>query len=674
MAPSCKSATTIAACGLLLLCVSFLAELVHGRQVPALYVLGDSQADVGNNNYLVTPARANFPHNGVDYPDQQATGRFSNGKNFVDYLGTPPPYHSISDSAAERDSTFLKGVNFASGGAGGLCFSFDNQIELDYLNMYSELVRKLGQAQAMDHLSKSIFAVAIGGNDIILRSLPPGAPTVTVELPAVELQLQVLTPQQFVELMVQTLERQLQRLYELGMRRLFLVGAAPIGCLPVMREVNLLTKECHAVANDMSVRYNTAVASLLAGMSSRHGDFRYSFFDSYTALMQLIDDPRPNGYAEVKAACCGLGENKAMYRCGRVSSVCPDRTDHIFWDLVHPTEVTSRKLTGVAFAGSAPLVSPRNVQGGLVPALYVLGDSQADFGNNNYLVTPARANFPHNGVNYPGHLATGRFSNGYNFVDFLAGSLGVATPPAYRSICDATGSSSRFLNGVNFASGGAGRDYSNVYSALAQLLGQAQASTHLANSIFAVAIGGNDIIDRVLLAGPFNVSSGQQFVDSLAQSLKRQLQVFFVGAPPLGCCPILRRRSLAGEDMGCHVEANSLSAMYNAAVASLLRDVSAQHPDFQYSFFDTSTALLPYIHEPQANGFAETKAACCGLGDGNAMFGCTPASSLCANRTGYVFWDLVHPTEATAQKLTRFAFDGSAPLVSPVNVRQLCAS
>lgn len=89
----------------------------------------------------------------------------------------------------------------------GLCFSFDHQIELDFLNVYTELVRKLGQAEAMSHLSKSIFTVAIGGNDIILRSLPP---TVTFELPAVELQLQVLPPQGFVELMAQTLERQLQ--------------------------------------------------------------------------------------------------------------------------------------------------------------------------------------------------------------------------------------------------------------------------------------------------------------------------------------------------------------------------------------------------------------------------------------------------------------------------------
>lgn len=68
------------------------------------------------------------------------------------------------------------------------------------------------------------------------------------------------------------------------------------------------------------------------------------------------------GYAQVKAACCGLGDNGAMYRCGRVSTVCPNRTNHMFWDLVHPTETTSRKLTGIAFDGSPPLVSPINVR------------------------------------------------------------------------------------------------------------------------------------------------------------------------------------------------------------------------------------------------------------------------------------------------------------------------
>jgi len=68
------------------------------------------------------------------------------------------------------------------------------------------------------------------------------------------------------------------------------------------------------------------------------------------------------------------------------------------------------------------------------------------------------------------------------------------------------------------------RDYNSVYAALSQQLDKAQASIHLAESMFAIAIGGNDIIDRVLLdpAGPLNST---QFIDLMAQSLKRQLQV-----------------------------------------------------------------------------------------------------------------------------------------------------
>jgi hypothetical protein len=58
-------------------------------KVPAIYVFGDSTADVGNNNYLPGSAvpRANFPHNGVDFPTARPTGRFSNGYNGVDFLG-----------------------------------------------------------------------------------------------------------------------------------------------------------------------------------------------------------------------------------------------------------------------------------------------------------------------------------------------------------------------------------------------------------------------------------------------------------------------------------------------------------------------------------------------------------------------------------------------------------
>lgn len=62
-------------------------NLVMGRkQVPCLFLMGDSLFDNGNNNLLITQAKANYPPYGIDYP-YGPTGIFSNGRNIVDYLG-----------------------------------------------------------------------------------------------------------------------------------------------------------------------------------------------------------------------------------------------------------------------------------------------------------------------------------------------------------------------------------------------------------------------------------------------------------------------------------------------------------------------------------------------------------------------------------------------------------
>ena len=61
------------------------------RQVPAMYVFGDSTLDVGNNNYLPGKEvpRADKSYYGIDLPGSgNPTGRFSNGYNIADFVGT----------------------------------------------------------------------------------------------------------------------------------------------------------------------------------------------------------------------------------------------------------------------------------------------------------------------------------------------------------------------------------------------------------------------------------------------------------------------------------------------------------------------------------------------------------------------------------------------------------
>ncbi|KAJ3683710.1 hypothetical protein LUZ60_013937 [Juncus effusus] len=327
--------------------------------VTALYVFGDSLADVGNNNHLdLSLLKADFPHNGVDYPGHKATGRFSNGLNFADFLAqnlgvpTSPPYLSLS-SKSNNTSAYLSGVNFASGGAGvlsstnsGKCLSLDKQIDY-YSTVYGGIVQQLGTTEAQNHFSKSIFAIVIGSNEIIGYAKSKS----TDKTP----------PQEFINSMLSTLQGQLKRMYNLGARRFVFLGTGPIGCCPALREQNK-TKECNSDGNYASVLYNRGVSSILNEMKTQFVDMSYSFLDTSSALLQYIQQPSAYGFTEVKAACCGLGDLNAKVACLPISTYCSNRNDHIFWDFYHPTEATARMITNTAFHGSAPFVFPINIK------------------------------------------------------------------------------------------------------------------------------------------------------------------------------------------------------------------------------------------------------------------------------------------------------------------------
>ena len=79
---------------LLLLVVLLVLNLQHRadgtQQVPCFFIFGDSLSDNGNNNNLVTRAKANYQPYGIDFPEGP-TGRFTNGRNLVDIIGQNLP-------------------------------------------------------------------------------------------------------------------------------------------------------------------------------------------------------------------------------------------------------------------------------------------------------------------------------------------------------------------------------------------------------------------------------------------------------------------------------------------------------------------------------------------------------------------------------------------------------
>ncbi|KAF5949427.1 hypothetical protein HYC85_011420, partial [Camellia sinensis] len=177
-----------------------------------------------------------------------------------------------------------------------------------YSTVYEDLVQQLGSATALDHLSKSLFAVVIGSNDI-LGYFKSGS-----DLP------KKITQQQYVDLMVMTLKDVLK-----------------------------------------SVKYNEDLKSMLQGLKSELNDMDYSFVDTYTIFSSFIQSPSTYGFTEVKSACCGLGNLRAQVPCVPVAKYCSNRSDHVFWDLYHPTEAAAHLFVNAVFDGSQQFAMPMNV-------------------------------------------------------------------------------------------------------------------------------------------------------------------------------------------------------------------------------------------------------------------------------------------------------------------------
>ncbi|KAM0015987.1 putative triacylglycerol lipase [Helianthus debilis subsp. tardiflorus] len=345
-------------CGVLILSPGGLCQ-----SVPGVYIFGDSLVDVGNNNHLaLSLIKADFPHNGVDFPTGEATGRFSNGKNPADFLaekvGLPmaQPYLSLVSKWKTSNKYPITGVNFASGGAGLFnrtdlveqVISLTQQVEY-YSLVYEQLVRELGSDGAQTHLAKSLFVIVIGSNDLFgyFRNNSKVS--------------RQYTPQQYVDLMASTFKQFIKTLYGMGARKFVVTGVGMIGCCPRQRK-QTPTKECDVEANEWSRKYSDDLILLLKDLKSELSYINYSYFDTYNAINNIIQNPQAYGITEIEEACCGLGNLKADIPCIPISTYCPDRRNHLFWDFVHPTETVSSIFADLFYNGPQNITFPINVQ------------------------------------------------------------------------------------------------------------------------------------------------------------------------------------------------------------------------------------------------------------------------------------------------------------------------
>ncbi|CAL5055803.1 unnamed protein product [Urochloa decumbens] len=378
-------------------------EEVH--LVPAVYVFGDSTVDVGNNQYLPGNSALQLPY-GIDFPHSRPTGRFSNGYNVADFVAkllgfkrSPPAYLSLTPRTSRQILRGLRGVNYASGGSGILdttvstpdlvvpktktrllerkkkvipdrlvaghshldpcsnCFctrmSMDqgNTITLTKQIEYfaatkSKMLAASGGGQGSssvdDLLSKSLFLISDGGNDMFAFIQQNRSAS---EAPALYADL------------LSNYTRHLQALYSLGARRFGIVDVPPLGCVPSVRVISPDgATRCVDAANALASGFNDALRALLANLTATPGGAmpaaRYSVGSSYAVVSHFTAHPAAAGFREVATACCGGGRLNAQTGCTPNATYCSDRDRFLFWDGVHGTQATSRK--GAVAIFSAP--------------------------------------------------------------------------------------------------------------------------------------------------------------------------------------------------------------------------------------------------------------------------------------------------------------------------------
>jgi len=68
------------------------------------------------------------------------------------------------------------------------------------------------------------------------------------------------------------------------------------------------------------------------------------------------------GFRTASEACCETrGRLAGILPCGPTSSLCTDRSKHVFWDAYHPTEAANLLIADKLLYGDSKFVTPFNL-------------------------------------------------------------------------------------------------------------------------------------------------------------------------------------------------------------------------------------------------------------------------------------------------------------------------
>ncbi|CAH8270502.1 unnamed protein product [Arabidopsis lyrata] len=297
---------------------------------PAMFVFGDSLVDNGNNNHLNSLARSNYLPYGIDFAGNQPTGRFSNGKTIVDFmgelLGLPeiPAFMDTVDGGVD----ILQGVNYASA-AGGILEETGRHLNHnrgnESLGRDSEIVLKIEDHQSykdvcvtqefyadnnravredgdapvlpggsqdmrglgerfsmgrqVENFEKTLMEISRSmrresvkeymAKSLVVVSLGNNDYINNYLKPTLFLTSSIYDPTSFADLLLSNSTTHLLELYGKGFRKFVIAGVGPLGCIPDQLAARAAPPgECVEAVNEMAELFNNRLVSLVDRLNS----------------------------------------------------------------------------------------------------------------------------------------------------------------------------------------------------------------------------------------------------------------------------------------------------------------------------------------------------------------------------------------------------------------------
>ncbi|KAL6638934.1 hypothetical protein ACP70R_023570 [Stipagrostis hirtigluma subsp. patula] len=329
-------------CWLLLAFLYFMLSpcTASAGKVSAIVVFGDSTVDPGNNNYIPTVIKSNFPPYGRDFDGGIATGRFSNGRLVTDFIseafGLPPSVPAYLDPSCHIDQ-LSKGVSFASGGAGlddltsqaTSAISLRHQLEL--FKTYKEKLKVAkGETLANDIITEALYYFSIGNNDIGINYF------------ALPVRRAQFTPAQYAAYLVGRARAAVRDVYDVGARKIVLAGLLLVGCLPAQRTLNHdKPGECDERHNQFARMFNAELQEAVRRLNGELAGAQVVYAEKYSVMSAILANPKEYGFENAAQGCCGTGLVETSFLCALDAPLtCKDANKYVFFDSAHPTQKT----------------------------------------------------------------------------------------------------------------------------------------------------------------------------------------------------------------------------------------------------------------------------------------------------------------------------------------------